>query len=74
MKMTTETIEAEIHGQIFRKRTRTGKRFIAYAQAEGEAPEVCAFKTAEKAENWGLWMRDRYDCFAHGWAEARPVS
>ena len=72
--MTTEIIEAEIHGQVFRKRTRTGQRFIAYAQAEGEHPEVCAFKTAKNAESWGFWMRDHYDCLAHGWAEAKVVA
>lgn len=69
-----ETIEAEIHGELFRKRTNKGKRFIAYAQAEGQKADVATFSTAERAEDWGFWMRDRYDCEAHGFAMARVVS
>lgn len=72
--MAFETVEAEIHGQVFRKRTSNGKRFIAYAQAEGEQPSVCVFSTAKRAEDWGFWMRDRFDCLAHGWASATLVT
>lgn len=72
--MAREIIEGEIWGLKFRKATTTGKRYIAAAQAEEwDVPSVVAFKTAERAERWGFWMRDQYDCVAHGWSPAVVV-